>query len=500
MSRIAANPIPYWARNGRVDKSRAVFEEAFADFAAIGFTAVKADVPDDMAAVEYAAWIGGYGLEPSLSLFNSPFDETMDIIEEMERAKRFAATQVALGIDRTMVSSMSIPERMERPAVGADFDPDRLALAIENCGIVCEVLRAEGLRPLHHPHVGGVFETEYEITRLLDELGPGVIGFGPDTGHLRWAGIDPAAMIKRYADRVGGIHIKDIFGDHLDVADPAGSYPNSWRRKRLWAEPGLGVIDFDAVLAAIPDDYDGDFMIEIDHPSVASRYESHRISFEWAQDRARLTLASSALGSLRACVERRRRPVRRRCRARNADSRGPSERRLRGPRRRRRPCAASALTSLTGAPAPRRWSTQAATVVAAPTGTRPAARSATMVGTVRTTSLAEPSAAIRLSTSRIRGLENRSSSARPVVGQFVVGQGQVPAGLVPEGLDPTPAVGVGDGGVDGLVAADAAGVGEHRVGAVEQPEFALLVRGRRRRRCGRRRPPRPAGRPGTGRR
>ena len=96
-----------------------------------------------------------------------------------------------------MVSSMSIPARLHRPAVGADFDRGRLQLAIENCGIVCQVLQSEGLRPLHHSHVGGVFETEAEITSLLDELGPEVIGFGPDTGHLRWAGIEPAPFIER---------------------------------------------------------------------------------------------------------------------------------------------------------------------------------------------------------------------------------------------------------------------------------------------------------------
>jgi inosose dehydratase len=38
-----------------------------------------------------------------------------------------------------------------------------------------------------------------------------------------------------------------------------------------------------AVLAAIPADYDGDFMIEVDEPSVEFRLESHRMSFEWAQ-------------------------------------------------------------------------------------------------------------------------------------------------------------------------------------------------------------------------
>jgi inosose dehydratase len=44
-----------------------------------------------------------------------------------------------------------------------------------------------------------------------------------------------------------------------------------------------GVVDFDAVLKALPEDYDGDFMIEIDEPSVDSRFESHQIAYQWAQ-------------------------------------------------------------------------------------------------------------------------------------------------------------------------------------------------------------------------
>jgi inosose dehydratase len=263
---VAANPIPYWSRDGKVDKSREVFEQAFADFSDIGFTAVKADVPEGMAAAEYAEWIGSYGLAPSLSLFNSPFDETIDITDEIERAKRFAADQVELGLDRTMISSMAIPARMAKPAVGADFSADRLALAIENCGIICQVLQSQGLRPLHHSHVGGVFETETEITRLLDTLGPDVIGFGPDTGHLCWAGIE------------------DCFPDFLDPTARNGlGYHEVSATKRLWAEPGRGVVDFDAVVAAMPDDYDGDYMIEVDVPSVDSRYDSHKMSFDWAR-------------------------------------------------------------------------------------------------------------------------------------------------------------------------------------------------------------------------
>lgn len=278
---MAANPIPYWNRGGTTNKSKEVFDRAFRDFSEIGYTAVKADIPEGMGAPDYLAWIGDYGLAPSLSLFNSPFDETIDLDKEIERAKRFAAEQVSLGLDRTMISSMGIPARRERPAVGADFDADRLARAIDACGRVCEVLQAGGLRPLHHSHVGGVFETEDEIVLLLDTLGPAVIGVGPDTGHLRWAGIDPGTFIRRYADRVGGIHIKDCFPDHLDH-DTALGYHELQSTKRLWAEPGLGVVDFDDVLAALPDDYDGDLMIEIDEPSVDSVVESHRMAFAWA--------------------------------------------------------------------------------------------------------------------------------------------------------------------------------------------------------------------------
>ena len=60
-SRIAANPIPYWSKAG---KTREVLEEAFRDFQEIGFTAVKADVPDGMTVSGYRQWIGSYGLSP----------------------------------------------------------------------------------------------------------------------------------------------------------------------------------------------------------------------------------------------------------------------------------------------------------------------------------------------------------------------------------------------------------------------------------------------------
>jgi hypothetical protein len=59
--RIAVNPLPYWSRDG---KSKEVFAQAFADFAAIGYTAVKADVPEETSPADYLHMLGSYGLTP----------------------------------------------------------------------------------------------------------------------------------------------------------------------------------------------------------------------------------------------------------------------------------------------------------------------------------------------------------------------------------------------------------------------------------------------------
>ena len=98
--------------------------------------------PDGMTAPDYLEWIAGYGLAPSLSLFSSTFDDTVvDMKAEVERAKAFAEVQAELGLDRTMVSSMSVPERRARPAVGAAFDEGRLNRVIDNLSVIGETLR-----------------------------------------------------------------------------------------------------------------------------------------------------------------------------------------------------------------------------------------------------------------------------------------------------------------------------------------------------------------------
>jgi len=66
--RMAVNPIAYWLAGGVPDRTTRTLGPAFTELAEIGYTAVKADVPDDMAAEDYLPWLASFGLEPALSL------------------------------------------------------------------------------------------------------------------------------------------------------------------------------------------------------------------------------------------------------------------------------------------------------------------------------------------------------------------------------------------------------------------------------------------------
>jgi inosose dehydratase len=80
---------------------------------------------------------------------------------------------------------------------------------------------------------------------------------------------------------MGGIHVGDCFPGFLSPERRRDlSYHDASATKRPWA--GREVMDSAAVVAAVPADDDGDVMIEVDERSLASKMESHRISFEWA--------------------------------------------------------------------------------------------------------------------------------------------------------------------------------------------------------------------------
>jgi len=91
-------------------------------------------------------------------------------------------------------------------------------------------------------------------------------GFNYDPSHLGYQGVDYVKLIRRFADRIYHVHMKDVwwghgdgtvgvFGGHTDFADP----------RRYWdfRSLGHGDIDFEEIIVALNDiGYDGPLSVE----------------------------------------------------------------------------------------------------------------------------------------------------------------------------------------------------------------------------------------------
>jgi inosose dehydratase len=282
-AKIAVNPLPWVLGPDGFDLSRATVSSAVAGIASAGFTAMHADVPAGMGVAEYRTLLSDHGVRPAPGYFSGDFDApAAGLPALLEAARRHATVQAELGLTEVFLASHLNPARISAPAIGAGFEAARLELVIERIAAVAGAITAEGVTPCFHPHVGSWIETEHEIRSMLDTVDASILAFGPDTGHLFWAGMNPAAMITDYGHRVRAVHLKDVHRRAAARARQQGDdYMGATVTEHVWTEPGRGDVDFGGVFAALPPSYDGWFVVEVDVPDLPTKEESTAESAQW---------------------------------------------------------------------------------------------------------------------------------------------------------------------------------------------------------------------------
>ena len=105
-----------------------------------------------------------------------------------------------------------------------------------------------GLKLCYHHHMGTIVQSEADIDALMENT-KAPVNLLLDTGHATWGGSNPAALARRYRDRIGHVHCKDVRKAKMDEANAGDlSFLDSILGKGaelgVYTVPGDGMVDF----------------------------------------------------------------------------------------------------------------------------------------------------------------------------------------------------------------------------------------------------------------
>jgi myo-inosose-2 dehydratase len=129
------------------------------------------------------------------------------------------------------------------------------------------VAAGEEMTIVYHHHMGTVVQGEPDLERLLAAVPE--VRLLLDPGHLAFAGIDPVAVARRHASRIGHVHLKSTRGEVVERARREG-----WSFYRavtagVFTIPGDGVVDFPALFGLLAAaDYRGWLVVEAEEDPV----------------------------------------------------------------------------------------------------------------------------------------------------------------------------------------------------------------------------------------
>ena len=186
----------------------------------------------------------------------------------------------AVGANRINVSeqSYSIQGKMDVPVLRSNKhvmnqeEWERLCSGLDRLGALAT---SRGFRLCFHHHMGTVVQTAAETEYLMEHTTPGQVWLCYDTGHFTFAGEDPVAVLRRYADRVGHVHLKDMRLDVVRQAREEGWSFLQAVRNGAFTVPGDGGVKFDEVFRVLDEaGYQGWLLVEAEQdPAKADPLE-----------------------------------------------------------------------------------------------------------------------------------------------------------------------------------------------------------------------------------
>jgi sugar phosphate isomerase/epimerase len=187
-----------------------------------------------------------------------------------------AAQKLGVGVVSALSGSPLWAAVTGYPRPTAEEVTEGLQAFAEQWGPILDACREVGIRFAVEVHPGGVAFDLYSAEAVLDVLGGREeFGFTVDPSHLHWQGVDPAQFIRRFADRIFHVHMKDIALTLDGRSGVLNAYhgPGDSRRGWEYRAPGHGGVDWESLIRALNAiGYDGPLAVEFSDAGMQRDY------------------------------------------------------------------------------------------------------------------------------------------------------------------------------------------------------------------------------------
>ena len=270
MIRIGINPLT-WTNDDMPDLgAETPLETCLTEARQAGYTGVELGNKFPRDAAVLAPILARHGLSLASGWYGSRLLER-DVDAEMAAAESHISLLAALGCEVMVFAEISASVHGARgtPVSRRPVLTDAQWIVwTDRLSDMARRLAARGVRLAYHHHTGTVIQTEAEIDRLMAATGPEV-GLLLDTGHLTYAGGDPAAVAARHANRIVHVHCKDVRADILVVAQHEDMSFLDAVLAGVFTVPGDGSVDFAAALRPLAaSGYAGWLVVEAEQDPV----------------------------------------------------------------------------------------------------------------------------------------------------------------------------------------------------------------------------------------
>lgn len=108
-----------------------------------------------------------------------------------------------------------------------------------------------GLKTQYHPHADGHVDSQETVERFLAETDGEHVNLCLDTGHISYCGGDNLELIRKYPERIGYVHLKQVDPVVLAQVEADGIGFDEAVGRGVMCEPPLGVPELPPVLDAL---------------------------------------------------------------------------------------------------------------------------------------------------------------------------------------------------------------------------------------------------------